>query len=174
MIRQTACFAGSRLEALIAFRRYANVTSIVTVPGSRVHQHCEASGIATHLAQRDRKDDTFHFLAEQSVQWVLSAGFPFIIPAFVLRSGPTFINSHPALLPAYKGYDAIKEAVRNGEEYMGVTVHYMVEKVDEGPPIYQEKVWVKGLVLQEIYDLMFGVVEPMAITRAMEYVLRQG
>ena len=54
---------------------------------------------------------------------------------------------------------------------MGVTVHYMSEAVDDGTQICQEKVWTKGFPLQEIYDLLFGVVEPMAVTRAMEKLL---
>ena len=90
------------------------------------------------------------------------------MPRFVLESGPLFLNSHPSLLPAYKGYHAIKEAFENQEEYMGVTGHRMAEEVDAGPVIHQEKVWVKGMVLPQIYDLLFAVVEPMAITRSME------
>ena len=170
--RPTSCFMGTRLEALQALWRYAEVMAILTIPGSWVHQYCESQGLACHLGRKGMKEDTFQFLLQQSAQLVLSAGFPFVLPGTVLRSGPLFINSHPALLPAYKGYNAIKEAFQSQEEYMGVTVHFMIEEVDAGPHICQEKVWVKGMTLQEIYDLLFGVVEPMAITRAMEKLLQ--
>ena len=126
------------------------------------------------LVDRNRKDAAFRFLAEQSVDLVISAGFPLIIPPSVLRSGPAFLNSHPSLLPAYKGYHPVKQAFENGEEYMGVTVHRMVEEVDAGPVLHQEMVWVKDLELPQIYDLLFSVVEPMAITRSLEQVLQQG
>ena len=172
MTRPTACFAGTRLEALQAFQRFADVRTIITVPDSYVHQYCQTNNLSVQLASRERRQEAFDFLAGQRVQWVLSAGFPFIIPGAVLNSGATFINSHPALLPAYKGRNAIKEAVANGEEFLGVTTHYMVEEVDAGEFIWQEKVWVKGLALNEIYNLLFAVTEPMCVTRAMERLLR--
>ena len=166
--RPSACFVGARVEALEALRRYADVQTIVAVPHSRVHQYCEELGLDCHLVTRDNKQEIFQFLAQQIAGLVLSAGFPFVLPGRVLASGATFVNSHPSLLPAYKGYNAIKTAFANREDFMGVTVHFMVEEVDAGPLIHQEKVRVGGLQLQEIYDLLFGVVEPMAITKSIE------
>src|SRR3972149_4044332 len=149
--RPSACFAGIRLEALQVLQRYTQVTSIITLPDSWVHRYCASNEIPVELIEKRSRDKAFHFLANQSASLVVSAGFPYILPRFVLASGPTFINSHPSLLPAYKGIFAIKEAVDNHEEFMGVTVHYMIEDVDAGPVIHQERVWVKGLMLQEIY-----------------------
>ena len=170
--RLNACFAGTRLESLEAVQRYAEVVSVFTVPGSWVHQYCESNGISSVLVRSESKQSAFELLAEQSVDFALSAGFPYVLPEDLLLSGPTFINSHPSLLPAYKGMDAINEAIGNHEEYMGVTVHHMSPEVDAGLIVHQEKVWVEELERQEIYDLLFGVVEPLAITRALEKLFR--
>ena len=172
--RLTACFAGTRLEALQALARYANTVSILTVADSWVHRHCRSNGLAVELISRERRADGFRFLASQPVDLVLSAGFPFIVPGWVLQGPATFVNSHPSLLPAYRGYASITEAFKHGEEYMGVSVHYIAEELDAGPVIHQERVRVKGLALQEIYDLLFRVVEPLAITKAMEILLKSG
>lgn len=172
--RPRACFAGTRLEALQALSRFAQVVAILAVPGSQVHQHGDANGLPVTLATWKNRTQGFRFLREQQVDLILSAGLPFILPGWVLQSGALFINSHPALLPAYKGKNAIREAYAAGEEYMGVTVHYMVEAVDAGSPLCQERVWLRGCTLQETYDLLFGVVEPLTITRAMEQLLRTG
>ena len=163
----TACFAGTRLEALLALQQCREVTSIITVPDSRVHQHLESIGQQVELVTKDSKPQAFDFLAGQEASMVLSVGFPYIIPGPVLNSGPLFINSHPSLLPAYKGSNAIKEAFNASEEYMGVTVHHMVAEVDAGPVIYQKRISVHGMELSEIYDSLFGSVEPDVITEAI-------
>jgi folate-dependent phosphoribosylglycinamide formyltransferase PurN len=173
-LKPTVCFAGTRLEALKSIQRFADVTSIITAPGSWVHSQRQPGGPPMELIDKNRKDEAFRFLTEQSVDLVISAGFPLILPPSVLQSGPVFLNSHPSLLPAYKGYHPITQAFENREEYMGVTVHRMAEEVDAGPVIHQERVWVKGLELPQIYDLLFGVVEPMALTRSLQQVLQQG
>jgi folate-dependent phosphoribosylglycinamide formyltransferase PurN len=169
----TACFAGTRIEAFMALGRYSDIKGIITVPGSRVHQYCLEAGRQHQLIRKEVKEEIYSYLAREPFELVLSAGFPFIMPGSVLSSGAIFINSHPSLLPAYKGYDAIRPAVENRDEYIGVTVHSMVEEMDAGPQIYQEKVWVKGLDLRQVYDLIFGVVEPLAITKSMEIMARQ-
>jgi phosphoribosylglycinamide formyltransferase-1 len=171
--RPTACFAGTRLEAMQALKRFTKVTSVVTPKGSWVYDYCKTKRIPMQLVDKKRKDQVIRFLSERSETLVLSAGFPFVLPSYVLSKGATFINSHPSLLPNYRGYNAIKDALKNGDEYLGVTVHHMVGEVDAGEIICQERVWIKGLDLQEIYALLFGVVEPMAITKALEVFIRK-
>lgn len=48
------------------------------------------------------------------------------------------INRHSALLPSYGGLFPIFQAMINQESLLGVTVHYMVEKIDQGQIIYQD------------------------------------
>ena len=53
------------------------------------------------------------------------------------------INAHAAFLPYYKGRAPITWAIINGEEYAGVTVHFINEGVDTGDIIIQEKVRIE-------------------------------
>ena len=50
------------------------------------------------------------------------------------------INTHPALLPAFKGWHAVRDALAAGVKVTGCTVHVMTEDMDEGPILAQEAV----------------------------------
>lgn len=50
------------------------------------------------------------------------------------------INAHVAPLPYYRGRAPINWAIINGEDHVGVTVHFLTEEIDAGPIILQEKV----------------------------------
>ena len=52
-------------------------------------------------------------------------------------------------------------------------MHYMIEEVDAGELIFQEKVLVKNLPIQNIYELLFSVVEPFVITKALEIIINK-
>ena len=61
-------------------------------------------------------------------------------PGFVGRFRDRIVNVHPALLPAFPGLDAIGQALEAGVETTGVTVHFVDEGVDTGPPVVQRAV----------------------------------
>ena len=64
---------------------------------------------------------------------MLSPGF---FPAFDGR----VLNTHPSLLPAYRGWHAVPMALAAGETTTGCTVHLATSEVDEGPVLAQERV----------------------------------
>ena len=70
---------------------------------------------------------------------VCLAGFMRIIsPYFIKEYKNKILNIHPALLPAFPGLDAQKQAMEFGAKYSGCTVHFVDEGVDTGPIIIQE------------------------------------
>ena len=164
-----ALFIGDRLEALQALSRCPWVVAVATRPGSRVALRFDFPVSPTDcFTDRAR---AFSFIAEKvaelEVDLVLSAGFPWILPEWLLATGPRFLNSHPSLLPERPGYSAIKEAFTAGDQTTGVTVHEMAPEVDAGRILQREEVLVIRLSLPQIYSLLFSVVEPLAIHRAL-------
>jgi phosphoribosylglycinamide formyltransferase-1 len=75
---------------------------------------------------------------------VCLAGFMRIIsPEFVKKYKNRIINIHPALLPAFPGLDAQKQAIEYGAKYSGCSVHFVDAGMDTGPVIIQSRVKVK-------------------------------
>ncbi|MFA7677432.1 MAG: phosphoribosylglycinamide formyltransferase [Candidatus Omnitrophota bacterium] len=88
-----------------------------------------------------RKYDEFlvKLLKQESVELVILAGYMRILsPYFIKKFKNRILNVHPALLPAFKGKDAIKRALGYGCKITGVTVHLVDEKVDNGPIVLQQ------------------------------------
>lgn len=72
---------------------------------------------------------------------VCLAGFMRILsPEFIQKYKNRILNIHPALLPAFPGLHAQKQALEYGAKYSGCTVHFIDEGVDTGPIILQATV----------------------------------
>jgi len=75
---------------------------------------------------------------------VLLAGFMKILSqSFVDLYEGRMMNIHPALLPAFPGLRAQKQALTHGVKVAGCTVHFVVPEVDAGPIILQKAVPVR-------------------------------
>ncbi|RNL82298.1 phosphoribosylglycinamide formyltransferase [Halostreptopolyspora alba] len=72
---------------------------------------------------------------------VVSAGFMRLLGPEVL-SRYTVVNTHPALLPAFPGARAVRDALDYGVKVTGATVHFVDDGVDTGPVIDQATVRV--------------------------------
>jgi folate-dependent phosphoribosylglycinamide formyltransferase PurN len=56
--------------------------------------------------------------------------------------GGMITNTHPSLLPAFKGAHAVEDALTAGVKVTGCTVHVATLQVDDGPILAQEPVGV--------------------------------
>lgn len=83
-------------------------------------------------------------LAEHDVELVILAGFMRILTPVIIDAFPNRImNIHPALLPAFPGLDAQKQALDYGVKVSGCTVHFVDAGCDTGPIIIQAVVPVE-------------------------------
>ena len=84
------------------------------------------------------------------VDIIVLAGWMKILSKHFVDSFPRkIINLHPSLLPKYKGLHAIEQALNNGDEKTGCTVHYVTEELDSGEIILQGEVPIKPDVTVE-------------------------
>lgn len=80
-------------------------------------------------------------LGAHDVRLVVLAGFMRIITPVLLGAFPhSVMNIHPALLPAFPGLHAQRQAIEYGVKVSGCTVHFVDEGTDTGPIIIQAAV----------------------------------
>ena len=100
---------------------------------------------------------------------VCLAGFMRIIsPFFIKQYKNKILNIHPALLPAFPGLDAQKQAVEFGAKFSGCTVHFVDEGVDTGPIILQEIVKVNSKDTEKTLSRKIIVKEHEIYPKAVE------
>ncbi|MDP6303151.1 MAG: phosphoribosylglycinamide formyltransferase [Candidatus Nitrosopelagicus sp.] len=100
---------------------------------------------------------------------VCLAGFMRIIsPFFIKQYKNKILNIHPALLPAFPGLDAQKQAVEFGAKFSGCTVHFVDEGVDTGPIILQEIVKVDSKDTEKTLSKKIIVKEHEIYPKAVE------
>ena len=107
-------------------------------------------GVAAELVERtewgksfDRATYADHLvkvLRSHDVDLVVMAGFGTVVPALPDAFPGRVLNSHPALLPAFKGWHAVRAALEAGVEETGTTIHIATAEVDDGPILAQEAV----------------------------------
>ncbi|PNR95508.1 phosphoribosylglycinamide formyltransferase [Petrotoga olearia] len=113
----------------------------------------------TFKSKKEYNDYLFGRLKDLDFDLIVLAGYMRILPGYIVRYyANRIINIHPSLLPKYPGLRSIERAYNNKEEYTGITIHYVEEKVDTGRIILQkelkvEKNWDLTKLEEEIHKL---------------------
>jgi phosphoribosylglycinamide formyltransferase-1 len=80
-------------------------------------------------------------LVDAAVDLVAMAGFGTVLDAPIHEAFPgRILNTHPALLPAFPGWHAVRDALAAGVEETGTTVHIATLEMDAGPVLSQASV----------------------------------
>jgi phosphoribosylglycinamide formyltransferase-1 len=144
--------SGTNLQAILDRLHGRDGIELVGVgsdrPGARALERAAAAGVETalfptaeHLDREARDAAMGDWIESRGADLVVLAGYMQLLsPGFVARFRHRVVNVHPALLPAFPGLDAIGQALEAGVDTTGVTVHFVDEGVDTGPPIVQREV----------------------------------
>ena len=100
-------------------------------------EHVDPAGFVT---RDDYDSELAERVAAHDVSLVVGAGYMRVLSPVFLERFPAILNVHPSLLPEFRGLRAVHRALEAGAEETGVTVHLMVEEVDAGPIVAQERV----------------------------------
>ena len=107
-------------------------------------------------------------LRERGVNTVVLAGFMRIVKPGLLKAFPhRVLNIHPALLPAFPGLHAWKQALDYGAKVAGCTVHFVDEGTDTGPIIIQRAVPVLTGDTPEMLHARIQIEEHLAYPEAL-------
>lgn len=143
--------SGTLLEAMNADR-----LPVVVVAADRKCRALEIAGearIAAELVERTEWGSSFDrdgyterlvkVLQAHRTDLVVMAGFGTVVPRIVDAFPDRVLNSHPALLPAFKGWHPVRDALEYGVKVTGTTIHVVTEEVDHGPILAQQAVEVR-------------------------------
>ena len=149
--------SGTNLQALIdACAAPGFPAEIVLVISNRADagglERAKRAGIATQIIphkdypSREAFDAAIDSaLHGAGVEFVCLAGFMRLLtPGFVNGWHDRLINVHPSLLPAFKGIDAVEQALAAGVSRTGCSVHFVRPEMDAGPVILQAEVLVEA------------------------------
>jgi phosphoribosylglycinamide formyltransferase 1 len=143
---------GSLCAALLAATDDPGYPATVVAVGSDRDaaglEHARRRGLPTFVcALRDHPDRAAWdralaaAVADHRPDLVVSAGFMKIVgPAVLEAFGGRLVNTHPALLPAFPGAHAVRDALAAGVPVTGATVHLVDAGIDTGPVLAQREV----------------------------------
>ena len=121
---------------------------IYNVRDAYIAQRAKNLGIeARYFGRKDFYESTavLDYLREKQTDWVILAGFLWLVPENMLAAYPNrIINIHPALLPAYGGkgmygHHVHEAVVANHEHESGITIHIVDNHYDRGTTLFQAR-----------------------------------
>ncbi len=118
-------------------------------------EHVDPAGFDT---REDFDRELAGRVAAHDVSLVVGAGYMRVLSLAFLERFPEILNVHPSLLPDFRGLHAVRQALEAGVEETGVSVHYMVEEVDAGPVVAQERV---PILPEDTEDSVFERLHPV-------------
>lgn len=142
--------SGTLLDAIVTDE--IPVALVVADRPCRALDVAAGQGVAHELVERtewgrsfDRDaytDQLVKLLRAHGVDVVVMAGFGTVVPRLPEAYPSRVLNSHPALLPAFKGWHPVRDALAAGVKVTGTTIHVATAEVDAGPILAQEPVTV--------------------------------
>ncbi len=127
---------GLRVDVLLVDRacRAETLAADAEIPTLRVERDSYGADFDRH-GYTERIMDA---LDGHDVDVVALAGFGTILgPEFFARYERRVLNTHPALLPSFPGWHAVRDALAAGVKVTGCTVHVATAVVDDGPILAQ-------------------------------------
>jgi len=143
--------SGTLLDAIL--QDGIPVALVVVDRPSKVQVVAESHGVPAVLLERTSYGTDFdrgayteavvEVLRGHSIDLVVMAGFGTIFGPPIHDAFPNrILNTHPALLPSFKGWHGVRDALAYGVKVTGCTVHVATLEVDAGPILAQEAVAV--------------------------------
>lgn len=178
--------SGTLLQSLLDAIGPSYPARIVAVGADRHHikglARAERAGVPTFVVRvRDYPDRAAWDAAltgsvtSYEPDLVVSAGFMKLVgPAFLDQFGGRMINSHPALLPAFPGTHAVRDALHYGVKVTGCTVMLVDAGVDSGPVLAQQPVWVEPGDTEETLHERIKIVERRLLVDVVAALARHG
>ena len=132
--------SGLRVDAVILDRPCA-ATGLAEQAGVPVVEVVERESFAADFDRVAYTHRVVDALKRHRIDVIAMAGFGTVLGEPIFDVYPDrVLNTHPALLPSFKGWHAVRDALASGVKVTGTTVHIATREVDAGPILAQEAV----------------------------------
>ena len=141
---------GSNLKSLIKYSKLKksrfNVKLVITnKKNAKGLNYAKKNKIVYFIVNYKNKNKAekkiLFFLKKKKIDVICLAGFMKILSGmFIKEFKGKILNTHPSLLPKYKGLNTHQRALNNKEKYSGFTIHLVNKKLDSGKKIFQKKI----------------------------------
>jgi phosphoribosylglycinamide formyltransferase-1 len=142
--------SGSNAQKIIEYFQHSKDIKVSVLmsnkPDAFALERAKKFHIPTYVFNRNdfyNSESVLDELRKYDIDWIVLAGFLWLIPANLVENFPNkIINIHPALLPKFGGKGMfgmhVHEAVvANKEKESGISIHYVNAHYDEGNIIFQ-------------------------------------
>jgi len=149
-------------------------------PNAFAIQRAENLSIETFVFNRKQfteSDDVLNKLIQLQTDWIVLAGFLWLIPDTILNTYKgRIINIHPALLPKYGGkgmygMNVHASVIENKEKKSGITIHFVNEHYDKGDIIFQAECLIAPADTPEILAAKIHELEKIHFPQQIEKLL---
>jgi phosphoribosylglycinamide formyltransferase-1 len=167
------------LDAIAAGKLDARVAVVVSnVPGAGALERARKAGAPVVVVDHKQHPTREAFdaavvevLRAHGIEWVVLAGFMRLLTDVLLGAFPSrVVNIHPALLPAFPGVHAQRQALDYGVRITGCTVHLVDGGTDTGPIIAQTAVPVLDDDDEESLRLRILAREHELLPRVLQWI----
>lgn len=178
-MRRLAVFAsgtGTNFEAIVSASERGEIAARVVLmvcdrPGAEVVRRAAAHGVEAfvfapkeYASKEDYEREIVRRLDAAGVDLVCLAGYMRIVGGVLLGAYEgRIVNIHPSLLPAFRGRDAIGQALAYGVKVYGVTVHRVDASLDGGRIIAQRAFEYDGGDRAELEAMIHAVEYPLYV-----------
>ena len=141
---------GSNLKSLIKYSKLKkskfNIKLVISnkkkAKGLNYAKKNKIINFIVNYKNKNKAEKKVLFLLKQKqINFICLAGFMKILSSnFIKKFRGKILNTHPSLLPRYKGLNTHQRVINNNEEYSGFTIHLVSEKLDSGKKIFQKKI----------------------------------
>jgi phosphoribosylglycinamide formyltransferase-1 len=192
MTHRIAVFAsgsGSNAEQLIRHfkEQAADVGEVALIvcnkPDAYVLERAKKWNVPFLLIDREllyeRTDELIAMLKQHEIDFIVLAGFLWLIPPALIEAYPQrIVNIHPALLPRYGGKGMYgmhvhRAVIANREKESGITIHYVNEHYDEGQHIFQARLPIAEGTTPEQLAEQIHALEHRHYPQVVEALLRR-
>ncbi len=182
--KRIAVFAsgnGSNLQAILNYSKKNDINGDVVMVFSnnpeafalkraqkaKVNSYCVNQ--KKFILREDFDKEILKIVKKENIDLICLAGYMLLLSSnFINEYKNRIINIHPSLLPSFKGMHGIKDAYDYGVKITGVTVHFVDDKLDNGPIIMQKPVRIFDNESVEDFEKRIHKVEHIIYPKSVE------